>query len=457
MRRVVVHPTNPNIVYVAAVGHLFGPNKERGLYKTIDGGKTWTNTNFINEDTGFIDVVMDPKKPDVLFAASYQRRRTPHGFNGGGPDSGIWKTTNGGKTWTKLTGNGLPDGGGILGRIGLDICRTKPNVIYAQIEVGASPGTGANVGPDGKQAPTAGQAGAGRAAQAGQAAAGRPGGTRGQPQAPAPPDPKKSGVWRSDDGGKTWRVVSNTNDRPMYYSQIRVDPSNAEIVYLGGAPAFKSIDGGKTFKTLQNLAHSDHHAIWIDPKNVEPRHVRERRRPERQLRPGRDLGLHQHHGGGAVLRDQRRHAEAVLRVRRPAGQRVVVRTERRSATSVGILNSRLVPRGRRRRLLHAAGSDGLDDRVRRVAGRRRESPRPEDRADHASTSAARRPGRAGRLRSSWRRWPRSSGWRRRRPRRTSCPSRRPASRSGSSGTRRPSCRRTTRASSGSAATGCSSR
>ena len=147
--RVIVHPRNPDIVYVAAVGHLFGPNKERGVYKTTDGGKTWTNTNFVNEDTGFTDAVMDPRNPEVLFAASYQRRRTPHGFNGGGPHSAIWKTTNGGRSWTKLTGDGLPDGGGILGRIGLDICRTKPSVMYAQIEVGASPGTGANVGPDG--------------------------------------------------------------------------------------------------------------------------------------------------------------------------------------------------------------------------------------------------------------------------------------------------------------------
>lgn len=263
--RVVVHPKNSDIVYVAAVGHLFGANKERGLYKTTDGGKTWVNTNFINEDTGFIDVVIDPKNPDVLYAASYQRRRTPHGFNGGGPGSGIWKTTNGGKTWTRLTGGGLPDGGGILGRIGLDLARSNPKVVYAQIEVGASAGTGGNVTADGK--PTQPGQGFGGAAQAAAAAAARPAGQAGQPAAPAPPDPKRSGVWRSDDGGRTWKVVSNTNDRPMYYSKIRVDPSNPDTVYLGGAPAFKSIDGGKTFRTMQNLSHSDHHAIWVNPRD----------------------------------------------------------------------------------------------------------------------------------------------------------------------------------------------
>lgn len=254
--RVVVHPKNPDIVYVAAVGHLFGPNKERGVFKTTDGGKTWVNTKFIDEDTGFTEVVMDPRNPDVLFAASYQRRRTPHGFNGGGPNSGIWKTANGGKTWAKVAGNGLPDGGGILGRIGLDICRARPNVIYAQIEVGASPGTGANVGPDGKQA---------------QPGAGFGGGGARPAQAPTAPDPKQSGVWRSDDGGKTWRVTANNNNRPMYYSQIRVDPSNPDVVYTMGAPFFKSTDGGKTFNQVPNIAHSDHHAMWIDPRD--PKHL----------------------------------------------------------------------------------------------------------------------------------------------------------------------------------------
>lgn len=256
--RIVIHPTKPDIAYVAAVGHLFGPNKERGLFKTTDGGKTWTNTNFIDEDTGFIDVAMDPKSPETLYAASYQRRRTPHGFNGGGPGGGLWKTTNGGRTWTRLQGSGLPEG--ILGRIGLDICRTKPNVVYAQIEVGASAGTGGNVAADGKPL----QPGGGRGA-AGAAAAGGRGGQPGQP--PPPPDPKRSGVWRSDDFGKTWRVTANNNNRPMYYSEIRVDPNNPETVYTMGAPFFKSTDGGKTFNQVSGIAHSDHHALWINPRN----------------------------------------------------------------------------------------------------------------------------------------------------------------------------------------------
>src|SRR5215471_3067465 len=174
--RVVVHPKDPNIVYVAALGHLFGPNKDRGLYKTTDGGATWTNTKFIDPDTGFTDVVMDPVNPNVLYAASYQRRRVPWGFNGGGSASGIWKTVDAGKTWTKLTGNGLPTNP-IIGRIGLDVARSKPGTIYASIEVGASGGTGAGVNDDGTLAdPAAGGRGGG-------------GGRGNQP--PPPPDPKK--------------------------------------------------------------------------------------------------------------------------------------------------------------------------------------------------------------------------------------------------------------------------
>ncbi len=241
-------------MYVAALGHLFGPNAERGLFKTIDGGKTWTNTNFIDNDTGFTDVVMDPSNPNVLYAASYQRRRVPWGFNGAGPGSALWKTVDGGKKWTKLTGNGLPDNP-IIGRIGIDIARVQAGhdlcVVRSRSErwhrrrrrrrrlVDA-----AGPGPRRRWR------------------------TR-HPNAPKPPpDPKKSGVWRSDDAGKTWRFVSNDGDRWMYYSQIRIDPTNPEIAYQGGAPFFKTVDGGKTWRQVQGIPHSDHHAIWIDPKNA---------------------------------------------------------------------------------------------------------------------------------------------------------------------------------------------
>ena len=179
--RIVVHPKDPNIAYVAAAGHLFGPNRERGLYKTTDGGQTWTNTKFIDENTGFSDVVMNPANPNMLIAASYQRRRTPWGFNGGGPGSGIWKTTDAAKTWTKLTGNGLPSNP-MIGRIGLDIARSKPSTIYASIEVGPSGGTGAGVNDDGTLVPPGQRGGGG-------------GGGGGGPATP-PPDTTKSGIWR---------------------------------------------------------------------------------------------------------------------------------------------------------------------------------------------------------------------------------------------------------------------
>jgi photosystem II stability/assembly factor-like uncharacterized protein len=250
--KVVAHPKDPNTVYVAAAGHLFGPNPERGVYKTTDGGKTWTNTKFIDNDTGFIDLVMHPTDPNTLFAASYQRRRQPWGFNGGGPGSAIWRTSDAGKTWTRLTGNGLPNNP-IIGRIGLNFSRSKPTVLYAQMEVGASGGTGAGVNEDGTLV------------QPGQGRGGGGGGGRGG-EAP-PPDPNRSGVWRSDDGGKSWKFMTNNNNRPMYYSKIRVDPSNPDIVYTTGASAYKSVDGGKTFNTMGGQSHSDHHALWINPRD----------------------------------------------------------------------------------------------------------------------------------------------------------------------------------------------
>ncbi|HEY7911139.1 MAG TPA: hypothetical protein VIG62_04420, partial [Blastocatellia bacterium] len=181
--RIVIDPRDCNTLYVAAVGHLFGPNKERGVYKTTDGGKTWASIKFIDEDTGFTDIVIDPGDSKTLYAASYQRRRTPWGFNGGGPGSGIWKTTDAGKSWVKMAGAGLPEG--TLGRIGLDVSRSNPNVVYAQIEVGAASGAGGGE-------PTPEEVAARIREQ--------------QQQQQQQADPKRSGVWRSDDRGKTWRI-----------------------------------------------------------------------------------------------------------------------------------------------------------------------------------------------------------------------------------------------------------
>jgi photosystem II stability/assembly factor-like uncharacterized protein/flagellar hook assembly protein FlgD len=207
--RVVIDSSNSNIVYAAVLGHLWGPNKERGVFKTTDGGKTWNNVLFINEDTGVTDLAMDPLSPMTLYAAAYQRRRTPWGFNGGGTSSAIYKTVDGGATWNKLT-KGLPEG--ITGRIGLDIYRRDPNIIYALVENA------------------------------------------------------KGGAFRSDDRGETWRKLSDVNSRPMYYSQIRIDPNNDQRLWQLAANMFNSDDGGKTW--VQNLVqriHGDFHALWIDP------------------------------------------------------------------------------------------------------------------------------------------------------------------------------------------------
>jgi len=260
--RIVVDPTNPRIVFVAANGHLFGPNPERGLYKSSDGGKTWKKTKYIDADTGFTDVAIDPSNPKILYAASFQRRRTWWGYNGGGPNCALWKSTDGGENWTKLEGPGWPKSkDGIYGRIAISIFRAKPTTIYAQVEVNASAGTGGGTTAEG--GPARGGRGAG-AAEGDPAAAGR-GGRGGRGNAP-PPDPNASGVYRSDDGGKTWTFESNQNQRPTYFSQIRVDPVNDQKVFVGGNPGQMSLDSGKTWTGLTG-SHTDYHAFWINPKD----------------------------------------------------------------------------------------------------------------------------------------------------------------------------------------------
>ncbi len=268
--RIVIDPRNADVVYVAAAGDLFKPHPERGLFKTVDGGRTWTKSKFIDEDTGFIDVAMDPSNSQVLIAASYQRRRAAWGFNGGGPGSALWKTTDAGRTWKKLDGGGLPAYGN-WGRVGLAFARSEPNIVYAMIEPGPQQGGGGE--------------GGGRAGRSGEN---------------VPLDPNRAGIWRSDDKGATWKLTSNDNGRAMYFSQIRVDPKDANTVYALERTLFKSTDGARTFVTIPESilaripnplqtpsslvapfdrqpsdplppSHPDHHAMWIDPNN--PKHI----------------------------------------------------------------------------------------------------------------------------------------------------------------------------------------
>jgi photosystem II stability/assembly factor-like uncharacterized protein len=211
--RIVVHPTNPDIVYVAAQGDLWGPNKERGVYKSTDGGATWTLTLFVNEDTGANDIAIDPQSPNILYASAYQRRRTVFGFSGGGPGAALYRSTDGGSHWTKMAG-GLPTQGD-FGRCALDIYRRNSNIVYALVENQA-----------------------------------------------------QGGVYRSEDKGATWTRMSDTNPRPSYFSQIRVDPNNDQKIWLGGVNMYMSEDGGRTFvQTRFRNVHSDVHGIWIDPAN----------------------------------------------------------------------------------------------------------------------------------------------------------------------------------------------
>src|SRR5580692_10370247 len=266
--RVVVDSTDPKIVYVAVVGHLFGPNPERGLYKSTDGGKSWKNTKYIDPDTGFNDVAIDPVNPKVLYASSFQRRRTWWGYNGGGPGSALWKTTNGGDTWTKLEGPGWPKPkDGIYGRIAMSVFRANPKIVYAQVEAGASGGTGGGTTAEGGPAPRGGRGGGGETPTGETPAGGEAGGGGGgRGRGNAPPDPNGSGVFRSEDGGATWTFMSNQNQRPTYFSQIRVDPVNDQKILVGGTPAQMSLDGGKKWEPLAG-SHTDYHAFWINPKD----------------------------------------------------------------------------------------------------------------------------------------------------------------------------------------------
>ena len=239
--RVVIHPTNPDIVYVAAPGHEWTNNPDRGVFKTTDGGKTWQKVLYVNDHVGANDLAMDPQNPETLYAATWNRIRLRWSDPRPGGEDGLFKTTDGGKTWKPIN-NGLPDTN-FTGRIGIDLCRTKPNVLYAYVD-NHSPG----------REPRPGELD-----------------SYGRPRARGIVGAE---VYRSDDGGENWRKVSPADERMerfggtygWVFSQIRVDPNDAETIYIMGLGLSKSTDGGKSYTNLYfEGLHGDHHGLWIDP------------------------------------------------------------------------------------------------------------------------------------------------------------------------------------------------
>jgi photosystem II stability/assembly factor-like uncharacterized protein len=247
--RIVIHPKNPDVVYVAASGHEWTNNKERGVYKTVDGGKNWEKILYVDEETGANDLVMDPSDSDTLYASTWQRMRKKWNDPRNEPDykgSGIYKTTDGGKTWKPIN-KGLPEAK-FRGRIGIDLCLSKPNVIYAFVDsyaIGREPTEEERVNTYGL--PSSGII-------------------------------KGATIYRSDDKGESWTEVSGLTPETKRYmmrhsrtygwvfGQMRVDPNDENTVYLMGVPLSVSEDGGKTFRELRGM-HVDHHGLWIDPDN----------------------------------------------------------------------------------------------------------------------------------------------------------------------------------------------
>lgn len=206
-----VHPENPDLVYVAALGHTFGPNRERGVYRSKDGGATWQNILAVNDSTGGADLAMDPHNPRVLYAAFWQVMRTPWSLDSGGRGSALYKSTDGGDTWERLAGEGLPKGP--WGRIGVSVAGGARDRVYAILEA------------------------------------------------------EEGGVFRSDDAGKTWRRTNqdrNLRQRAWYYTHIYADPKNADVVYVLNVQLMRSKDGGRTFAPIR-VPHGDNHDLWIDP------------------------------------------------------------------------------------------------------------------------------------------------------------------------------------------------
>ncbi|MBV8852199.1 MAG: hypothetical protein JOY91_02305, partial [Sinobacteraceae bacterium] len=208
---IIVDPHNPDIVFVAALGHAFGPNEERGIFRSGDGGRSWQRVLFKNRDAGGIDVVFDPKNASRLFASLWQVHRSPWGFASGGPGSGLYRSDDGGLSWKPLAGHGLPEGP--LGRIGVTVSGASSARVYASIEA------------------------------------------------------KEGGIFRSDDGGESWTRINADHrfrQRAWYYSHIFADPVALDTVYVLNTGVFRSSDGGKNFELLA-APHGDHHALWIDP------------------------------------------------------------------------------------------------------------------------------------------------------------------------------------------------
>jgi photosystem II stability/assembly factor-like uncharacterized protein len=212
--KIVIHPKNPDVVWVAAIGHLFGPNEDRGIFKTIDGGKTWKKVLFVNNQTGCSDLVMEPGNPVVLYAGTWRIQRTPYSLESGGEGGAIWKSIDGGETWKNISANkGLPKGA--WGITGITVAPSSTEKIYAIIEN------------------------------------------------------KDGGLFVSTDAGETWTLQSSDNNirqRAWYYSKIFVDPKNDNNVYVLNVNFLKSTDGGKLFKNI-NTPHGDHHDLWIDPED----------------------------------------------------------------------------------------------------------------------------------------------------------------------------------------------
>lgn len=226
--RIVLHPTDTRTAYVAAVGNLWGATGDRGLFKTVDGGTTWTKLQGglpSSPHAGATDIVMDPSNPDVLYVAFYERLRQAHRFDSGGPGSGLFKSTDAGKSWRRLT-RGLPDGD--LGRIGLAVSRKTPRVLMALVEAAFQPAE----------------------------------------KDPAFADMTRlgSGVYRSEDGGDSWRFMNRHSVRPFFFSQVRINPTNDQHVYVMDINLWVSLDGGKTLEKGARGFGYDFHAMWLDPR-----------------------------------------------------------------------------------------------------------------------------------------------------------------------------------------------